>query len=72
MAGFKVESSQRQDRMRADGGSVQVYVVWLRTDLGATGQVTVPTSVWESGDLREYLQDEADKLDKAFKLVNGE
>lgn len=71
MANFKVDASRRQERMRADGGTVQEYVVWLQTDRGATGTVKVPASVWEGDDLMAYLQTEADKLDKAFKVING-
>jgi len=71
MANFKIDAAQRQDRLRADGGTTQVYVVWLETARGATGRVTVPASVWESDGLAEFLQTEADKLDKAFLLVNG-
>lgn len=71
MANFKIESAQRQDRLRPDGGTTQVYVVWIETSLGAIGRVTVPASVWEGDDLAAYLQAEADKLDKAFHIVNG-
>ena len=71
MASFKVDASRRQERMRADGGTVQEYVVWIETDLGATGSVKVPASVWEGENLIAYLQTEADKLDKAFLVVNG-
>lgn len=71
MTGFKVDAARRQERLRADGGTVQEYVVWLQTDLGATGSVSVPAAVWEGENLKEYLQAEADKLDKAFIVVNG-
>lgn len=71
MANFRVDAARRQERLRADGGTVQEYVVWLQTDLGATGSVRVPASVWEGENLKEYLQSEADKLDKAFVVVNG-
>lgn len=71
MATYKVEAARRQDRMRPDGGTSQVYVVWIETDLGATGQVTVPAAIWDGDGLQEYLQAEADKLDKAFHIVNG-
>lgn len=71
MASYKVEAVQRQDRLRPDGGTSQVYVVWLTTNLGAAGTVTVPAPVWEGEDLAAHLQGEADKLDKAFYLVNG-
>lgn len=70
MASFTVEAAQRQDRMLPNGDTKQVYVVWLKTDRGASGQVTVPSSVWEGDELGSYLQAEADKLDKAFVLVN--
>jgi hypothetical protein len=71
MPNFKVDAAQRRDRLRPDGGTSQVYVVWLTTDLGATGQVSVPATVWGSDDLGSFLQTEADKLDKAFHIVNG-
>lgn len=70
MASFKVVSAQRQSRLRPDGGTSQVYVAWLETARGATGSVEVPQSVWESDQLREYLQAQADELDKAFVLIN--
>lgn len=72
MPNFKVEASQRQDRLRPDGGSTQIYIVWLTTDLGASGSVSVPAKVWGSDDLGAFLQAEADQLDKAFHLVNGD
>ena len=71
MSDFTVDAARRQERLRADGGTVQEYVVWLQTDLGATGSVRVPAAVWEGDDLKAYLQIEADKLDKAFIVVNG-
>lgn len=71
MANFKVDAAQRQDRLRPDGGTTQVYVVWLTTDLGASGTVSVPATVWGSDDLGAFLQAEADALDKAFHIVNG-
>lgn len=70
MATFKVEAAKKQARMGPTGDAVPIYVVWLRTDLGGTGMVEVPVTVWESDDLRDFLQVEADKLDKAFLLIN--
>lgn len=70
MAGFRVEAAKKQARMGPTGDAVPIYVVWLRTALGGTGQVEVPVSVWEGDGLREFLQAEADKLDKAFLLIN--
>jgi len=70
VATFKVEAAQKQERLGPTGDPVQVYVAWLKTDRGASARVTVPVDVWEGDGLREYLQAEADKLDKAFVLIN--
>jgi len=72
MSTFTVEAARKQDRMRADGGTKTVYVVWLETERGATGRVEVPAAIWESDGLKGHLQVEADKLDKAFLVVNGD
>lgn len=71
MAGFEVEAVQKQDRLGPTGDGVPTYVVWLRTRLGAKGRIEVPAATWEGDSLREYLQAQADNLDKAFVLVNG-
>lgn len=70
MVAFKITSASRQQRMLAGGNTTQVYVVWIETTAGATGSVEVPASVWEGENLKGYLQAEADKLDKAFSLIN--
>jgi len=72
MAGYKVEAAQQQDRMGPTGDSVQVYVVWLKTDLGASGRIEVPALVWEGDDLAAYLQAKADNLDKAFVVAGAQ
>jgi hypothetical protein len=72
VASFKVISAQRQQRLRPDGGTTDVYVAWLETARGATGSVEVPAAVWQGDNLREYLQEQADTLDKAFVVVNEE
>lgn len=71
MAGFKVEAAEKQERMGPTGDALPVYVVWLKTNKGAKGRIVVPVDVWEGDGLKEHLQAEADKLDKAFNLVNG-
>jgi len=70
MANFKITSASRQQRMLPGGNTMQVYIAWLETSAGATGSVEVPASVWEGENLKEYLQGEADKLDRAFNLIN--
>lgn len=72
MANFKVTAASRQQRMRRDGGATTVYIAWLETVQGATGSVEVPVKIWEGPNLREFLQAEATKMDRAFDLVNGE
>lgn len=68
MAKVNVTAARRQERLRPDGGTTTVYVVWLETSKGATGSVDVPVDVWEDGDLKAYLVAEGEKLDKAFTL----
>ena len=68
MATYTVEAVQKQDRLGPTGDPVPVYVVWLKTTMGATGRIEVPASGWEGDDLGAYLQDQADNLDKAFNL----
>lgn len=70
MATFKVVSANRQQRLRPDGGTTTVYVAWLETELGASGSVQVPANIWESGTLKAFLEAEAEKLDRAFHLIN--
>lgn len=72
MPNFKVTAASRQQRMRPDGGTSEVYIAWLETDRGATGSVMVPASIWESEQLKGHLMTEAKKLDHAFDLINGE
>jgi hypothetical protein len=72
MATFKVVSAQKQDRLRPDGGRATVYVVWLETAKGATGSLEIPEAVWAGDGLKEYLEDQASVLDKAFDLINVE
>lgn len=72
MATFRVEAVQKQDRLGPTGDAVPMYVVWLKTTLGAGGRIEVPASVWEGDGLAEHLRAEADNLDKAFNLINGE
>ena len=69
MAKFAVESANRQNRLRPGGGVKTVYVVWLRSGQGATGQVEISEDVWESDQLGETLQAEAAKLDRAFDVA---
>lgn len=71
MATFAVEAVQKQDRLGPTGDPVPLYMVWLRTTLGAKGKIEVPVATWEGDGLREHLQAQADNLDKAFVLVNG-
>jgi len=71
MATFRVEAVQKQDRLGPTGDPVPTYVAWLKTTKGASGRITVPVDVWEGDGLAEHLQAEADKLDKAFNLING-
>ena len=70
MNSFKITSASRQQRMLPGGNTVQVYVTWIETNAGATGVVEVPSAVWEGEELKAFLQAEADKLDKAFSLIN--
>ena len=70
MANFKITSASRQQRMLPGGNTTQVYIAWIETAAGATGSVEVPASVWEGDGLKSFLQGEADKLDRAFNLVN--
>lgn len=72
MPNFKVTAASRQQRMRPDGGTNEVYIAWLETERGATGSVEVPARVWEGDKLQGYLEAEASKLDRAFDLINGE
>lgn len=72
MATFKVEAVQKQDRLGPTGDPVPMYIVWLKTALGASGRIEVPAPVWEGDDLEHYLRVEASNLDKAFVLINGE
>ncbi len=72
MATFKVEAVQKQDRLGPTGDPVPVYVVWLKTSLGASGRIEVSAPVYEGDGLREYLTTEAETLDKAFVLINGD
>lgn len=72
MASFQVTSAQKQQRLGPSGQTREVYVVWLETSRGATGSVEVPAGVWQGDGLKAYLQEQADLLDKAFVLVNGE
>jgi len=70
VANFEVTSAQKQQRLGPSGTTREIYVVWLETARGATGMVEVPAAIWEGDGLRAYLQAEADKLDKAFVLIN--
>jgi len=72
MATFRVEAVQKQDRMGPTGDAIPTYVVYLKTTKGASGRIEVSPSVYEGDGLREHLQAEAAKLDKAFDLINGE
>lgn len=70
MPSFTVESASKQDRLRPDGGTKTVYVVWLETSKGATGRVEIPADVWESDQLKTRLEAEAANLDRAFDLMS--
>ena len=68
---FEVEATQKQSRMLPDGSNTQVYIVWLKTQRGAKGQVEISKAVWQSDGLEQALEEEAEDLDKAFELING-
>jgi len=70
MANFKITSASRQQRMLPGGNTTQVYIAWIETAAGATGSVEIPAATWEGENLKGYLQAEADKLDRAFNLIN--
>ena len=66
---YKVTDTQQIKSMTAAGSTVTSYRVWIVTDRGATGQVDVPLDKWNSKDLKDILDEQADNLDLAFSLT---
>lgn len=68
MDGIKVTSAQKQSRLGPTGQTVEVYVVWVETANGVTGQIEVPASQWNKENLETILAEERDRLDLPFTL----
>jgi len=68
MPRLEIVSSRKQESLLPDGGTRPEYVVWIKTDKGASGSVTVPAAVWDSDGLKDFLVTEADRLDRALAL----
>jgi len=66
--GIKVTSAQKQSRLGPTGQTVEVYVVWVETANGVTGQIEVPASQWNKENLETILAEERDRLDLPFTL----
>lgn len=68
MVKFSVASVERQERLQPNGRTKQVYRVWIETENGSTAAYDVPAGIYESDELKPYLQKQADTLDRAFLL----
>lgn len=61
------DTQEVQDLTRA-GTPRTVFRVWIVTENGATGQVDVKPSDWETEKLKVILAEKATQLDLAFNL----
>jgi len=69
MPNYKISNPTRSERYGNGDVKVIEYRVHIVTDRGASGDVTIPESVWTGDGLRERLDQEADNLDKAFIVL---
>ena len=67
--GYTVTGTTQREKLTQDNRIRQVYIVYLETDLGVTGEVEVSKADWTEEKLSEILEEAANDLDLAFRLA---
>ena len=67
--GYTVTGTTQREKLGQDGKIRQVYIVYLETDLGVTGEVEVNKADWTEEKLSGILEKAANDLDLAFRLA---
>ena len=67
--GYTVTGTTQREKLGQDNRIQQVYIVYLETDLGVTGDVEVAKADWTEEKLPGILEKAANDLDLAFRLA---